>query len=94
MVILNPVFGAGTVVIFTGMAIIFYGISYIVFGVQLKKVKQTVGDIKKAILGDFEDLKKEVIATIKDAQDSMAGASDVEKKLDSFKDELSDSDKD
>jgi uncharacterized membrane protein HdeD (DUF308 family) len=89
IVLANPVFGASTVVVFTALAIISYGIAYLIFGIKLKKVKSAAGDIKKAVLGGIDDLKKDVLASIKEAADSQAGSQDVNKKFDSFKDSLS-----
>lgn len=88
MVLANPIFGASTVVVFTALAIISYGVAYLMFGIKLKKVKSAAGDIKKAVLGGLDDLKKEVLASIKEAADSQANSQEVDKKFDSFKDSL------
>ena len=89
MVIAHPIFGSGIIVIMTGLAILCYGVSYIVFGLQLKKVKGAAGDIKKAVLSNFDNLKEEVLKAIQDAKDEKSGSEEVRKKLDSFKESLS-----
>jgi len=89
MVLADPILGGETIVIMTGIAIVLYGVSYALFGMKLKKVKDVVSNIGKAVLGDFDKLKKDVLSTIQKASDTQASSDEVGKKLDSFKDLLS-----
>jgi len=89
MVLTNPVFGASTLVIFTAMAILSYGISYLIFGLKLKQIKDTAGDLKKTILSNLDNLKKDVLSSIKEAADGQISSQDVDKKFDSFKNSIS-----
>lgn len=89
MVLGNPIFGSGTIVIMTSLAIISYGISYIMIGLQLKKVKETASDIKNTVVNGLDDLKKQVLTAIEEAKDGVSSKSEVGKKFDSFKDSMS-----
>jgi uncharacterized membrane protein HdeD (DUF308 family) len=89
MVIGNPIFGSGTIVIMTSIAIFAYGISYITFAIQLKKVKDFPGDLKNAVVNNLDDLKKQVLTALEEAKDDAAGQAEIKKKFDSFKDSLS-----
>ena len=89
MVIGNPIFGSGTIVIMTSIAIVAYGFSYITFGLQLKKVKDFPGDMKDAVINNLDDLKKQVLTALEEAKDDTAGQAEIKKKFDSFKDSLS-----
>lgn len=89
MVIANPIFGSGTIVIMTSLAIVSYGISYVTIGIQLRKVKIAAGNIKEAIISNLDDLKNQVIASIQDARENEATSEEVGKKFDSFKDSVS-----
>jgi uncharacterized membrane protein HdeD (DUF308 family) len=89
LVIADPIFGSGTIVILTSLAIIFYGLSYVMFGIQLKKVKDFAGDVKKVVSSSLEGLKQEVLAAIAEAKENQTATEDVGKKFDSFKESLS-----
>lgn len=85
MVMANPIFGSGAIVIITSVAIITYGSSYIIFGIKLKKVKDFAGDIKKTMLDNFDSLKADVLTAIETSTDSEVSKKEVSKKLESFK---------
>lgn len=89
MVIGNPIFGSGTIVIMTSIAIITYGISYITFGLHLKKVKDFPGDVKNALVNNLDDLKKQVLTAIEETKDGAPSQEEIKKKFDSFKESLS-----
>ncbi len=89
MVIANPIFGAKSIVIMTSIAIIIYGVSYITIGLQLKKVKDVAGDVKKAVISNFDEVRKEVLAAIEATGSDQTSKEKIRKKLDSFKDSLS-----
>ncbi|MGD9328479.1 MAG: HdeD family acid-resistance protein [Cyclobacteriaceae bacterium] len=88
MVIGNPIFGSGTIVIMTSIAIISYGVSYITFGMQLKKVRDFPGDLKNAVINNLDDLKKQVLTALKEAKDDASSQDEIKKKFDSFKESL------
>ena len=54
-IIMDPVFGAFSVVYLTAFAMIFMGIAYIVISFKLKKIKSEIIDM---VSGDLDDLKK------------------------------------
>lgn len=84
MVIADPIFGSGSVLLFTSLAIIAYGVSYVMFGLKLKKIKEVAKDVKKAVFGGLDDLKKEVLAAIENSADDIRKKDEVGKKFDSF----------
>ena len=57
-IIMDPVFGAFSVVYLTAFAMIFMGIAYIVISFKLKKIKSETID---KVSGDLDDLKKSVM---------------------------------
>jgi len=59
------------------------------FGFKLKKVKDFIGDIKKAVINNLDKLKKQDVAATKDANENQVASEDVEKKFYSFKDSIS-----
>lgn len=89
MVIGNPIFGSGTIVIMTSIGIVAYGISYITFGMQLKKVKDFPGDVKNAVINNLDDLKKQVLKALEETKDDAESQAEIKKKFDSFKDSMS-----
>lgn len=50
LIILNPLFGGMTIVIWTGIALIVAGIAYILLSLKLKKVKRKIIKIKGSVL--------------------------------------------
>jgi len=88
LVISDPIFGGGTIVIFTSLAIISYGASYVFFGLQLKKVKEFAGDVKKAVSDNLDDLKKQVLTSIENAKENTLTVEEVKEKFNSFKNSL------
>ncbi len=88
MVIADPIFGSGSIVVLTSLAIISYGASYVLFGMQLKKVKDFAGDVKNAVTSNLDDLKKQVLAVIEEAKEKEVTSDDIKKKFDAFKNSL------
>lgn len=84
IVIADPVFGSGSVLMFTSLAIISYGVSYVIFGIQLKKIKNVVGDLKKGVVDGLKDLKYQVLAAMEEAAEADANRKEVSEKFDSF----------
>jgi len=88
LVIADPIFGSGTIVILTSLAIISYGVANITFGLQLRKVKNAADDIKNAVINNLESLKKQVLTAIEESVDSSNSKDEVGKKFDSFKESV------
>ena len=68
LIIVNPAFGALTVVSFTGVALLFFGISYVWLSFKLKKLKamtlDKVDDWLKAFRHEAENFKSDLMKSI------------------------------
>ena len=56
--------------------------------IYLKKVKKFAGDVKKAVSDNLDDLKKQVLSSIKNAKENTLTVEEVKKKFESFKNSL------
>ncbi|OIQ28511.1 MAG: hypothetical protein BM564_08905 [Bacteroidetes bacterium MedPE-SWsnd-G2] len=93
IVIMDPQFGASSILVLTSIAFIIYGIGYIMLSLKLKKVKHFTLDkfksFKKDFSKKFDDLKNQIVDEMKKAEASGgAKSSDVEQKFNDLKKDL------
>jgi len=72
--ILNPIFGASMIIIFTSISLLMIGITMIMVSLRLRKIKKKVSHIKETAKDKLEDLKQSIENYIKEKPDDLQSA--------------------
>jgi len=78
LMVIHPIFGAATIVMWTGAAIMFFGFSYIFLSLKLKKIKNLTFDKVDKLKDEASRIKDEVLANL---QAGVAAAGEEANKL-------------
>lgn len=93
IVIMDPQFGASSILVLTSIAFIIYGIGYVMLSMKLKVVKHYTLDrfktFKKEFSKKFDELKHQIVDEMnKNAANGESNSSEVEQKFNDLKKDL------